>query len=260
MHREFRVSIHRHVLPALCALVPFVVGVDPGPRDSSWTSIRVSGATSTYADVSRGCNGEVLSSEQRKFRDYGGAIEHKFNGPIVVGARGTVISPGDGVSPGRNWHVINPHVGIDLPKFGFDVGYNARGGVPLWPSDFEPSPVSGHLRFGPRQGKLVRISVSEGTPLFAPEGAGSIVFEFPVRSVRAAVGVSGVVPYDQPGFLARVDVPVTHGLRLDASGRLGGSAGTGENAVAAGITWSIGHAVHATPPPAADTARVQGGP
>ena len=260
MNRTFRVSILRHVLPALCALVPFAVGVEPGPRDSSWTSIRVAGATSSYANVSRGCNGEVLNVDQRDFRVYGGAIEHKFTAPIVVGVRGTVISPGDGTPPYSDWSVINPHLGLDLPKFGFDVGYNARGGVPEWPSSFEPSPVSGHFRFGRRQGTLLRISVSEGTPHFAPEGAGSVVLEFPVHSVRASLGVSGIVPYDQPGFLARVDVPIVKALHLDASGRLGASSGASENALGLGITWSFGRATRPIQVPVPDTARGHGGP
>ncbi len=250
----------RHLLPALCALVPLAVGVEPAARDSSWTSLQFGMAGASYADVSRGCNNEVLSVDKRTFRAYGGAIEHKFAAPVVVGVRGTVISPGDRTPPYQDWRVINPHVGLDLPKFGFDVGYNARGGVPEWPSNFEPSPVSGHFRFGSRQGTLLRISVSEGPPLFAPEGAGSLVLEFPVRSVRASLGASGIVPFDQPGFLAGVDVQVMHGLRLNASGRIGGSEGRGESAVAAGITWSFGHAARPTAVPGPDSARAHGEP
>jgi hypothetical protein len=230
------------------------VGVETGPRDSSWTTFRVTGGTGQYATVTRGCEGEVLSVEQRNIRTWGAEVEHKFHEPFLLGLRATraertVHYPGPPLTPGgpptdatvsQDWYVVNPHLAFDSRTFGFGAGYNTITEGTGWPDDFVPSPISGHLRFGPRDRSTLTLRVSESAPLYLPAGIGEITLEFPAFSrARIGIGLGGPEPFDNLGAILRARVRVARGWYVDGAGRLGGSEGACEYAVTAGVTFAL---------------------
>jgi hypothetical protein len=207
--------------------------------DSSVTTVRVAGGEGTYASITRGCSGEVLSAYQREYENAGVDLSHKFTSPIRVGARAGFVRPPQASVSAR---YINPYLSLDWGGFSVGGGWvrsdsrlpDGGGqdyiGVPS-------STVSGHVRIGNRV--YWSVSYLEGVPLatggYAQTGVG-------VRGRRLDFWIgAGAVPQDAPGLVARADVRVVRGLSLGATGRLGSSEGISENAFAFSLSYAWAH-------------------
>ncbi|MGH7680989.1 MAG: hypothetical protein ACRENN_03275, partial [Candidatus Eiseniibacteriota bacterium] len=55
------------------------------------TEVTLSGGTGSYASISRGCNGEILSGYRLDFDNAAVEASHKFPGPWRLGARAGVM-------------------------------------------------------------------------------------------------------------------------------------------------------------------------
>ncbi len=73
------------------AIAPLAVGQAGDYSDSSSTRFTFGAGAGTYAVVSRGCQGEILSVYKRDFRDAALGVEHEFRGPVSVGVRTQTI-------------------------------------------------------------------------------------------------------------------------------------------------------------------------
>lgn len=218
----------------MVALAPLAVDVSSTNQDSSVTSLMIAAGAGSYADVSRGCQGEVLSKEQRRYRDLGFAANHGFAGPLEVGVRASVLRRMPGYEDGTvMW---NPNVAVEGRHVGFGLGYVSKAGRPF-SDEFDIWPVSGHLRFGSLSGVHFSVHALEDVPLVSGGGTVRSGFGFrPSRAVDAWVGVGYGPPYDKPGFQVKSAIHLNSMLDLNANGRLGGSEGQSENAGSLGLT------------------------
>ena len=241
---------------SMAVLAPLVVDMPGADPDSSVTTFMVAAGAGSYADVSRGCEGQVLSADHRRFRDLGFGANHRVAGPLEVGVRGTVLQRMPGYEDGTV--LWNPNASLEWRRFGFGFGYVSNANRP-YAEDFDIWPVSGHLRGGSLAGTYFSMNVLEDAPMVSGGSPIRMGLGFsPSRSVGLWLGWSGFVPYDKPGFLAKTTIHVNSVLDLNATGRLGGSEGKSETAGSVGLTLRLTRdrkpgsagAAAATPPPA----------
>ncbi|MGE5175942.1 MAG: hypothetical protein ACM3JJ_06140 [Hyphomicrobiales bacterium] len=229
----------RRWLSALCSLAvvaPLAVDVRAPDPDSSATSLKVAFGAGSYAYVTRGCEGQVIDRYQRRFRDAGVEVKHRFDGPVEVGSRVHLLRRFPEYE--KNTLVWNPNVSVEGGKIGFGLGVNLnRGKTPYVDRDFEISPVTGHLRLGSLRSVYFSMHVFEDVPIASGGGPVRMGLGFDVpRVMDGWVGMGTPPPYDKPGFVAKADVHVTRFLDLNFAGRLGGSEGLTENSGSVGIT------------------------
>ncbi|HEX7076798.1 MAG TPA: hypothetical protein VF363_00060 [Candidatus Eisenbacteria bacterium] len=219
---------------SLAVVTPLAVDVEPNRPDSSVTSFTASLGTGAYADVTRGCQGEVLSKYQRNFGDAGFAASHRFAGPFEVGARTIVIRHAPEYE--KNTWVWNPNASLEWRRFGVGLGY-LPGRGDYEDRDFALWPVSGHIRIGPTDKLYFSIHALEDVPVAS--GGGLVRMGFGTRVSRAMdgwVGVSTPGPYDRLGLALKSSYHLNRNLDLNVGGRLGASEKLSECAVSAGLT------------------------
>jgi hypothetical protein len=240
----------------MAMLAPLMVDVAPPQPDSSVTRFSVAYGGGSYAYITRGCSGEVLSTERRDFGDMGFAVSHRYaGGPGEFGLRATVFRKMPQYESGTV--IWNPNAALEFRKFGFGLGYVSSPGEDYAPyyysgREFDPLPVSGHLRFGPLRGTYFSISFLEDVPLVSGGGTVSTGGGFRVsRAVNGWFGVSWPEPFDMPGLLLKSNVHLNRSLDLNLSGRLGGSEGISESAGAIGLTLIVGSGRNAPSPESA---------
>ena len=224
----------RMSLLSMAVLAPLVVDVPGSSRDSSVTTFMIAAGGGSYAEVTRGCQGEVLTADQRRFRDMGFGVNHQVKKPLEVGVRATVLRRMSGYDDGSV--LWNPYVALEGGKVGFGLGYVSNSDRP-YTNEFDIWPVSGHLRIGSPERFYFSIHALEDVPLVSGGGAVRSGFGFrPIRSVDAWIGMGTPLPYDKPGVLAKTTIHVNSMLDVNATGRLGSSEGRTENAGSVGLT------------------------
>jgi hypothetical protein len=222
-------------LSVLAAAAPLAVSAPPQHA----TEIRIAGGGGSYAVVSHGCEGNVITKNRADFGNAALEASHKFPSPVRLGARVGII----GVEGAEDIHYANPYISMDWPSASIGVGF-LHGDRDL-PDDeedpFELSPSgnihqnapSGHLRFG--RPFYVSVSMFEDVPLLA-SGYGAIGLGHAGRKLHLWAGTGGV-PYEHWGFVTKADYAVSGGLSLGATGRLGKAEGISESAFAFGFSY-----------------------
>jgi len=219
---------------SMAVLAPLAVELPGTNEDSSVTSLMIAAGAGSYAEVSRGCEGQVLSKEQRRYRDLGFAASHGFEGPLEVGVRATVLRRMPGYEDDEI--VWNPNVSVEGRHVGFGLGYVSNADRPV-SDEFDIWPVSGHLRFGSPTKMYFSVHALEDVPLVSGGGTVRSGIGFrPSRAVDAWVGLGYGPPYDKPGFQVKSTIHLNSILDLNASGRLGRSEGQSENAGSLGLS------------------------
>jgi hypothetical protein len=230
-----------HLLFAVCLALPLAVDDPAAVRDSSETRISIAGGYGTYALITRGCEGQVLSSDQVHFTDASAALDHHFANPLGVGVRGGFMRVG-GSGHYVTTSYVNPHVVADWRAIGLGAGYMyVSKGLPTMDDELilgRPENVgSAHLRVGHADGTHFLISVLENQPLISGGGYFDLGFGFhPCPNIKGFVGLSGG-PYDGPGAALGTEIALTPEVLLDLKARLGASESVGENAAAIGLTY-----------------------
>jgi len=220
---------------SMAVLAPLAVDMQRTEPDSAVTSFMIAAGGGTYADVSRGCQGEILSANERPYRDVGLGVNHRVVGDLDLGLRATVLLRKLGYKDGSV--LWNPNFSVEGRGAGFGLGFVTNTHTD-YPGNDDISPVSGHLRFGSLAKTYFSIHVSEDLPLISGSG-GAVRLGLgvrPGRVVRVWLGMGSPVPYDKLGFVVKTTVHVNRMLDLNATGRLGGSEGKAENAGAVGLT------------------------
>jgi len=225
----------RRAILSMAVLAPLAVDMPGTHPDSSVTSFMIAAGGGTYADVARGCQGEILSADKRSYRDLGFGANHRVVGKLDVGLRATVIRRMPGHKDGSV--LWNPNFSIEGRGAGFGLGYISNTTTDD-PDDDDLSPVSGHLRFGSLARTYFSLHVAEDVPMISGSG-GTVRLGLgvhPGRAIDLWIGMGSPVPYDKPGFVAKTTIHVNPMLDLNATGRLGSSEGKAENAGAVGVT------------------------
>lgn len=233
---------------SLFIFLPLVIGVENTGRDSSETNLKIAGGLGSYAYVTRGCEGEVLSKEKIPFKDVGFSMDHKFKAPVKIGLRSGYISDEgtyyyhdiNKVESRKNFY-LNPDIALEWKNFGFGVGpfiaqKTLRGKEE---SDWGKTPPSWHIRIGPKT-TFFSINMLENVPLYSGGGYLNLgVGVMPSRNFSLWLGLGTTGPYDNVGFIAKTDFRLKGNLHLDLAGRLGSSEGISENAMSMGLNYKI---------------------
>lgn len=224
---------------SIAVVAPMAVDMNARDPDSTATSLMIGAGAGSYAYVTRGCEGEVLDREQLRFRDAGMAVTHRFNGPVELGLRATMLRKMPQYE--KNTVIWNPNASFEGRKVGFGLGVNL-GGESKYDHDFEISPVSGHLRLGPRRTAYFSTHVFEDVPLVSGGAPVRMGLGFRGGSLMDGwLGVGFPAPSDKAGFVAKADLHLNRSLDVNLTGRLGESEGLSENAGAVGITLRRSH-------------------
>ncbi len=243
--RRRRLLIRRAgALAATFTIVPLAIGVDPVDRDTSFTTFTVGIGAGSYADVARGCSGEVISARSRPVGDVGFGVEHEMDS-AVLGVRATRRGSGIGGDDAVESWVANPHASYEGDRFGIGAGITLPDQVSAgnYTDEDFVLPLTGHIRTGNRaRGTDFRISFGENVPAYSPGGGAEMTQGFRIsRVVRGRVGVAGPVPFDQVGLIVRTNVRATDALTIELRGRLGQSEGVGESTIGVGVSYRIDH-------------------
>lgn len=258
-------------LGAFILLLPVSVEI-PAESDSgragAETRISVIGAVGHYALIDRGCEGQVISTHPRDFREAGGEFQQRFANGVAVGARAGAVSERSetrftvidySVYPYReslvvvkNEHTnlyVNPSLGVEGTSFGMGFGwilaredFNGAGGGPS-----EPGP-SFHLRLGRLERLYLRMSSMESVPLYSGGGYTEVGLGLhPHRLWDLYMGYGGG-PYDGPGLVLKLDRRVNDHHAISSRARLGNSGG--ESQAGFGLGWTYVSSMPVDPPPA----------
>jgi hypothetical protein len=239
---------------SLIFLLPLVVGVETGKKDSSETNIKLAGGAGSYAYISRGCGGQVLEKHKIPFEDFGFSFDHKFKFPVRVGLRGGNIwekgrhslDEGNSVSKRITNFYVNPDIALEWRYFGIGGGFFSAMKDLCWgsgyvgyegrPSTMRNSP-SGHLRLGSPT-LYFSIHMMESVPLYS--GGGYLDLGLGGKAGRRVsywLGLGTPGPFDTGGFLLKTNIKLKGNWHLDLAGRLGESEGISENAVSFGLNY-----------------------
>jgi hypothetical protein len=208
------------VLATFIAVLPFSVDA---PTDSAGrhgqTRVEAMGALGQYGIVTRGCNNQLISVVHRQLRSGALVVEHETPAGVVLGVRGGQVresqepridNPPSGIlTPVPGWALtnryVNPFVAYESRWAGMGLGYlnadhrflvNANHSFLVNNDDrFQPD-VTGHVRFGDREGTSYSLRFMEDVPL---QSEGNLSMELAFHSSRgvewaALAGIGG--PYD----------------------------------------------------------------
>lgn len=219
------------------------MGVQVGKNDSTETNIKVSGGAGSYAYITRGCEGEVLTKDKVPFKDLGYSIDHKFKFPVRVGLRGGNIWERNRYYPDerRTNSYLNPDLSLEWKWFGIGAGpFFAQKDLPTREGGkLSRNSLSWHLRFGSPK-LYFSIHMLESVPLYSGGGyinlglGGGVSRKF---SLWFGLGTKG--PYDTEGFLAKTNIKLKGNWYVDLVGRLGTSAGISESAISFGLNYKF---------------------
>ena len=230
-------------------LLPLVVGVPVSQEDSTEMNIKIAAGRGSYAYITRGCEGQVLSEQDVSFKDLGFSVDYQVKSPVQVGLRAgkiwdeykyAVYTDGIGFEERPNTY-LNPNASIEGRWLGIGGGYFfAKRHLPnredRWWARHLPS---WHLRIGkPRF--YFSIQMLENVPLYS--GGGYINLGFggiAGRQTRYWLGLGTSGPYDGTGFVAQTNFKLKGSWYLDLTGRVGASEGSFERAISAGLNYRL---------------------
>jgi hypothetical protein len=212
---------------------PYIIAFVPNPADSSATTVELGAGFGSYTDVSRDCEGDVVSVRKVPFSDVGASVTHQISS-VRFGIAGGSVS-GDRHSFGysstsgersRDWFV-NPKLGIQYRDFGMDIGYI----IPLndQPSPFYDFSAAGSwypslaFRFAPLSGIHWTVSFANNLPLLTGGGLGEMGLVFPLNnSLESRLGIGlGVYPWDRLSLSAKTDFPLTDRFGIGVRSQIG---------------------------------------
>lgn len=237
----------RWIQAALLGTLP--LSITPMANDSTSTNVHLVGSLGQYADISRGCEGNVISKDSIPLRELGAAIDHRGSSSTRLGLNASYLFTEDEIDrfdPAIGYHMwelatsevfaLNPYLMLESPKVGL-------GGGILWSNRSLPDGDTDkriYPSFYLRVGKLDKIyfdlSAFHGLPLitegYAKIGLGSR------RNPRFEWWLgTGAGPYDKLGLIGKSYVQLQPALHLNLFARLGSSEGVLESAAGVGLRY-----------------------
>jgi len=223
-------------------LLPLVVGVQVGKNDSTETNIKVAGGAGSYAYITRGCEGQVLTKDKVPFKDFGFSLDHKFRFPVRVGLRGGNIWERNRYYPDKRItnSYLNPNLSFEWRRFGIGAGpFFAQKDLPTREGGkLRRNSLSWHLRLGSPK-LYFSIHMLESVPLYSGGGYINLGLGGASRKVSYWFGLGIRGPYDTEGFLIKTNFKLKENWYLDLAGRLGQSEGVSESAVSFGLNYKF---------------------
>lgn len=230
-------------------LLPLVFGMPVSEEDTTEINMKVAGGIGSYAYITRGCEGQTLSKTDIPFKDVGFTVDYKLKSPVQVGLRAgkiweeykhAVYTDGIEFKEMTNSY-LNPNISFEWRKFGIGAG-------PFFPKRHLPHRQdrqwakrlpSWHLRVGGPK-FYFSIHMLENVPLYSGGGYLNLGFGGAAgRKTSYWIGLGASGPYDGTGFVAKTNFYLKKNWYLDLAGRLGGSEGDVEHAIAVGLNYRL---------------------
>lgn len=216
-------------------LLPYIVSFAPLPPDSSLTTIEFAAGHGSYADVTRDCNGNVVSVKDIPYSDFSASISHEFSvvklgmtGGTTTGERGSMGHSYTAEEASTPMLYVVPSIGLNTKYFGLDAGmlFVINEKQSLYASSSRlPGFPSGTLRIGRLDNFYFSTSVARNLPLFAGGGLFDLGLGFSLGRSHAKgwIGVGGY-PYDGLVFSTKWEIPVSNTFLLTPRLNVGGRA------------------------------------
>lgn len=226
-------------------LLPLVIGVPVSEDDSTEMNIKFAAGKGSYATITRGCEGQVLSKRKIPFQDMGFSVDYRIKSPACLGLRAgkiwteyeySVYTNGIEYEKMTNSY-LNPNISLEGSKLGIGIGYF----IPKkhLPKKEKKQLFSWHLRFGPPK-SYFSIHYLENVPLYSGGGYVNLGLGGKAgKKINYWFGLGSAGPYDKAGFVAKTNFEIKRNWHLDLAGRLGGSEGIWENAIAVGLNYRL---------------------
>jgi hypothetical protein len=209
-------------------------------RDTTETNFTVTGGYGQYANVSRGCSGNVLSKEKVPFSEIGLSIDHKTKTPFRLGiCANRILTRNANDDSSHEIIAVNPFINLESKGFALGMGYfMTNRTIKGQHYDSGLHTYSGYLRIGNIRKIYFDASIFHTMPLFSGScyklgvGAGQdspfgIWFGF------------GGTPQDKLGLIVRTDIRLRQDLYFNALMRIGSSEGISENAAGLGLKYKL---------------------
>jgi len=226
-------------LVILVVLSPYILAFVPNP-DSSLTTVEIGAGFGSYTDVSRNCQGDVVSVRQVPFSDVGVSVRHQTSnvrfgvaGGSTTGDRRFFGDLPEGQKD-RIWFV-NPNAGLNYRDFGMDLGYviplNDYSSSQLGYSDYSVITTgfpSLKFRFAPVHGPHLTLGFASNLPLLTGGGLAELGMTFPLSSPASTLGIGlAGYPWDRTALSVKSDFPLVNNLGMGLRGQIGlGGEGT----------------------------------
>lgn len=229
-------------------LLPIAATVGESPGDSAYTALGFTGGGGAALQVTRGCSGEVLATDEVPFQEATFSIEHCGGGAAHSGLQLGWCSVADdfrGDDGSFSAFHVRPSVAYEGRRFGIGGGLlitglpfeeflmqtGSSGRIQVLPT--------GHVRIGTAASYL-SLHILEGDPVVAGGGffAGGWGF-VPRPGASAWIGFCSPLPYDGWGGLAQAAVPIGERSRLRLGLRYGISEGAREYGLSLGLDYRL---------------------
>lgn len=220
-------------------------------KDSTETNLRITGGYGQYAEIKRGCSGNIIDKDSVPIREIGVSIDHKTKIPFRLGLNANYLRTKEEHQyyeySNYNQQYVNTWQSVDVftvnPFINIESKYFALGGGYVWanriiPSIDEQNYRSGYIRIGNINSTYFDASLFHTTPVFS----GSI-FKLGLGfnqnpEFKWWIGV-GALPQDNLGIIYRANIQIQKHYFLNTLVRLGVSEGISECAVSIGLTYRL---------------------
>jgi hypothetical protein len=206
-------------------------------KDSTETNLRITGGYGQYAEITRGCTGDVHDKDIVPIREIGISIDHKTKIPFRLGINANYLRTKEEYTwQSIDVFTVNPFLNVEFKHFALGGGY-------LWadreiPVIDEKKIWTGYLRIGNIKLNYFDASFFHTTPVFS----GSIFrlgFGFNKNpELKWWFGI-GAIPQDNIGFIIRANIQIQKHYFLNTLVRLGVSEGISESTVGLGLTYRL---------------------
>ena len=214
-------------------MLPYLISFAPLPPDSSPTTIEIAAGYGSYSDVTRDCNGRVVSVTDVPYSDYGVSISHEVSVVQFGVAGGLTSRTRSSLWHGNSQHTDSepipyaiPTVGLNTCYFGLDAGIlfplNGHDSQSFFNSRF-PGIPSTKLRVGRLDAFYFSMSFARNVPLLAGGGLADAGFGFNLGRPNSSgwIGI-GVFPYDGLVLSTKWEFPVSETFLITPKVQLGG--------------------------------------
>jgi hypothetical protein len=236
-------------IPRFFAIFIMPLQISMPPTDSTETNLRIIGGYGQYAEVARGCEGNVIDKDEIPFTEIGASLDHKTQRPIRLGIHADYIwTKEERELEGYNqyerfagpWHSknifsVNPFITAEWNYFAIGGGY-------VWSSKQiidENHFASGYIRIGNMSSVYFDASLFH-TPSIYTEGVVKLGLGSNSNpDFNWWFGLGGIKPHDKAGIIWKSNIRLQKNLFLNPLVRLGISEGISESAIGFGLTYRL---------------------
>ncbi|OQX94986.1 hypothetical protein B6I21_07790 [candidate division KSB1 bacterium 4572_119] len=245
-----KAKINAMLLLILIVILP--LRIVPTDGDSSHTNIGAFGGFGQYAQISRGCEGQIVDKDKIPFSEFGICIDHKTQSPLRYGIQASYFTFKEltehwdeeqayeiKTSSTENIIAAHPYANFEWKHFAFGFGFLFTNHTLLFSGDADEDIAKGMTSIYVRGGSLNKIyvdfSLSHMPPLLSGDNFRmGVGHRYPNFDLWGGIGYG---MYDSIGLLFRSKLHLQKNLSLDIYSRFNEAARIYEYTVNMGLTY-----------------------